>query len=484
MSPRDSASINTPSNDSILTSVHSSSIEEGSLIENKVLVPHDNDVLCGRGGYINIHPGNSRFRRLVEKRKRCYIDARFKREKRLITESIIKDIKRQMPPGRFLTRPQKDGPWIEISEDKARDKTSQALRENAPKIRKQIQSEIDDRNSKWRIHGRGQGTIYSMQAQSQNYYKQERQQYHPTGHQHSHHADEYFNERDRTRQRPYDCFSPQSHNENTGSNNWPHYNCEKNVTEQFGCPGRHVIENEHPAKFIKREKLRPTRVQSYECFSDQYEPNDFGLPSQKLNRNERQYDPNYSGGFYTDMSPPQCTHSGSHERGDRFRFREGHSTNPEFHQRPPSPQPIIIDQLGENVIKNFVNWGSVDDSHEMLALMDSLSMEDDDRRTIPDVRTPPPQEENHEIGHDWSPVGSCHDIMKRTFFRDDACGFYANSMDMDDHDDTGSAWSLSGPSLVNVFEESSKSIKESVMSFGDSFFSLKSLSKDEKDIKN
>jgi len=102
--------------------------------------PRDNDVLCGRGGSINTHPGNARFRELVEKRKRSYIDA-FKREKRLIAESILKDIRRLSPSGRFLTRAVKGGPWVEISEEKARDKTSQGLRENAPKIRRQIQNE-------------------------------------------------------------------------------------------------------------------------------------------------------------------------------------------------------------------------------------------------------------------------------------------------------------------------------------------------------
>ena len=55
--------------------------------------PHDNDVLCGRGGSINSHPGNERFRQLVEKRKRVYLTARFKREKRLIANSILSEIR-------------------------------------------------------------------------------------------------------------------------------------------------------------------------------------------------------------------------------------------------------------------------------------------------------------------------------------------------------------------------------------------------------
>lgn len=41
--------------------------------------PHSNDVLCGRGGTINAHPGNEQYRRLVDRKKRVYLTARFKR---------------------------------------------------------------------------------------------------------------------------------------------------------------------------------------------------------------------------------------------------------------------------------------------------------------------------------------------------------------------------------------------------------------------
>mmetsp|Transcript_4718 Transcript_4718/g.13337 ORF Transcript_4718/g.13337 Transcript_4718/m.13337 type:complete len:750 (+) Transcript_4718:518-2767(+) len=103
--------------------------------------PNDSDVLCGRGGTINTHPGNAKYRQLVEQRKRVYLTARFKREKRLISESIIKEIRNQNPPGRFLNRDTKDGDWYDIGDIKAREKTSQALRENLPKLRKELEAE-------------------------------------------------------------------------------------------------------------------------------------------------------------------------------------------------------------------------------------------------------------------------------------------------------------------------------------------------------
>ena len=104
--------------------------------------PTDSDVLCGRGGAINVHPGNAKYRQLVAERKRAYLAARYKREKRLLSESIVEEIRNQSPPGRFLNRRTSDGAdWYDIGDVKAREKTSQALRENLPKLRKEIEAE-------------------------------------------------------------------------------------------------------------------------------------------------------------------------------------------------------------------------------------------------------------------------------------------------------------------------------------------------------
>ena len=144
----DSDLMSTPSSSSSETRgaiVTPGSSSKGDESPDRVWVkePHDNDVLCGRGGSINSHPGNERFRQLVEKRKRVYLTARFKREKRLIANSILSEIRTIDPPGRFLTRDTKTGTWYDIGDEKARDKTSQALRENAPSIRAEIEVEIN-----------------------------------------------------------------------------------------------------------------------------------------------------------------------------------------------------------------------------------------------------------------------------------------------------------------------------------------------------
>src|SRR5210317_1670422 len=92
-----------------------------------------NDVLCGRGGGTNVHPGNRRFRDLINANRRAYLKAR-KNDKPAISRSIVRTI-REMN-GRFLRKDEKQGLWFEIGDDGAREKTSQALRQRAPEMRK------------------------------------------------------------------------------------------------------------------------------------------------------------------------------------------------------------------------------------------------------------------------------------------------------------------------------------------------------------
>ena len=100
-----------------------------------------NDVLCGRGGLTNHHPGNVFFRRLVRIKQEAYLKAS-KREKAGVAREIVDLIRSLSPSGRFLKKdPQNPGVWIEIGDRKAREKTSQALREGAPELREELVSE-------------------------------------------------------------------------------------------------------------------------------------------------------------------------------------------------------------------------------------------------------------------------------------------------------------------------------------------------------
>jgi hypothetical protein len=93
----------------------------------------DNDVLSGRGGGTNVHPGNRNFRDLINLHRRAYLKAR-KNDKPAISRAIVRTIREST--GRFLRKDEKTGLWFEIGDDAAREKTSQALRQRAPEMRK------------------------------------------------------------------------------------------------------------------------------------------------------------------------------------------------------------------------------------------------------------------------------------------------------------------------------------------------------------
>mmetsp|Transcript_3888 Transcript_3888/g.6507 ORF Transcript_3888/g.6507 Transcript_3888/m.6507 type:complete len:306 (+) Transcript_3888:81-998(+) len=90
------------------------------------------DVLCGRGGETNHHPGNVQYRGLVKKYQRLYLKAK-RRDKPKIARLIVDTVRRRT--GRFLKKDSVAGVWKDVGNNKAREKTSQALREGAPEIR-------------------------------------------------------------------------------------------------------------------------------------------------------------------------------------------------------------------------------------------------------------------------------------------------------------------------------------------------------------
>ena len=100
--------------------------------------PTPNDVLYGRGGGTNHHPGNKRYRRWVEDRKVEYVNSK-RLDKPVVALDIVRAWRSQDPPGRFLKMDDKTGLWTDVGDKKAREKTSQALREKAPQIRRELE---------------------------------------------------------------------------------------------------------------------------------------------------------------------------------------------------------------------------------------------------------------------------------------------------------------------------------------------------------
>ena len=72
--------------------------------------PADHDVLFGRGGMTNSHPGNRRFRDIISLHRPDYIRA-IKMDKPAVARKIVRSIRQGSPPGRFLKK--NDGTFVE-----------------------------------------------------------------------------------------------------------------------------------------------------------------------------------------------------------------------------------------------------------------------------------------------------------------------------------------------------------------------------------
>mmetsp|Transcript_18072 Transcript_18072/g.25530 ORF Transcript_18072/g.25530 Transcript_18072/m.25530 type:complete len:838 (+) Transcript_18072:185-2698(+) len=102
--------------------------------------PHENDVLFGRGGGTNHHEGNKRYRKMIEKRRLSYVTSK-RLDKPQIALEVIREWRGQSPPGRFLKFDEASKTWYDVGDNKAKEKTSQGLREKAPLLRKQQEEE-------------------------------------------------------------------------------------------------------------------------------------------------------------------------------------------------------------------------------------------------------------------------------------------------------------------------------------------------------
>ena len=145
--------------------------KEGSTIIN------ESDVLCGRGGATNTHPGNRHFRDLVDRHRRTYLQSR-KNYKPNVSRAIVRAIRKNN--GRFLKRGE-NGFWYEIGDHSAREKAAQALRQRAPEMRKMMfQSKNQDeakasQQQRQDQHQQQQALLYQQQDQQiqQQLYQQQ-----------------------------------------------------------------------------------------------------------------------------------------------------------------------------------------------------------------------------------------------------------------------------------------------------------------------
>ncbi len=92
--------------------------------------PTDNDILGGRGGFANNHPGNVHFRTVALELRPDYSQLLTKKEKKHFSIMFVERMKNENR--RFLAQSSEDGLWHEMDDHCARKKASQLLREDKP----------------------------------------------------------------------------------------------------------------------------------------------------------------------------------------------------------------------------------------------------------------------------------------------------------------------------------------------------------------
>ena len=87
--------------------------------------------------FVLVLVGNSHWRQLVFSNKELYLKLP-KNQKQLLSKSIVHAIRSQNPPGRFLQKNAETDLWYDVGDVRALEKTSQALREGAPKLKAKL----------------------------------------------------------------------------------------------------------------------------------------------------------------------------------------------------------------------------------------------------------------------------------------------------------------------------------------------------------
>lgn len=105
-----------------------SGTERQSMPTELPIEPHEHDVLMGRGGRNNQHSGNEILRQFARVQGEQYRISS-KKGKSALSRYIVRQVHELNPPARFLKRIQQTAAWEEVSDDTAREKASQALRD-------------------------------------------------------------------------------------------------------------------------------------------------------------------------------------------------------------------------------------------------------------------------------------------------------------------------------------------------------------------
>jgi hypothetical protein len=93
-----------------------------------IIKPHPHDVLCGRGAGVTKNTGNKCWHDLIASNRHLYTSVP-RNQRPAICQNIVQAVRSLSPPGRFLAK-DKNGVWYDIGDEKAQEKTAQAMRDS------------------------------------------------------------------------------------------------------------------------------------------------------------------------------------------------------------------------------------------------------------------------------------------------------------------------------------------------------------------
>ena len=121
------------------STISSSKSRKRKIDQSSLIKPTENDIVLGRGGHSNNHPGNKHFREKALELRPVYEACESKEEKFRISQRLVECMEAE---NRRFLRKNSDGQWYEVEGNDVRKKASQALRERV-RLSESLPAEYD-----------------------------------------------------------------------------------------------------------------------------------------------------------------------------------------------------------------------------------------------------------------------------------------------------------------------------------------------------
>lgn len=101
-------------------------------------VPKDEDVICSWARQNHSHPGNEKFRIMINEYAPTYLNVSTKYQKSEVIAKIVAEVRSKSPGGGFVKKDFYSNRWFEVGDEKARDKVGHAIRKAAVGLGKKL----------------------------------------------------------------------------------------------------------------------------------------------------------------------------------------------------------------------------------------------------------------------------------------------------------------------------------------------------------